>query len=206
MKPKIVVVIPTIDGREEHYARAVEAYSTRSVAEVQIRTYRNLPTCGIGWIKGAEWAEEQGFDYLHLSSDDMEPQEGWDVAAMEANDRGFIPSPRIMNAAGKQVFCGDHGMDFADWTQVHTQTIPFMNPAMLAAAKPLLPLHYFIDDWVSWMGNRAGFRTVVRRGYAFVHHYAMVGRGAGVPDRVRMKNDQVIFERALSAVRSGELK
>src|SRR4051794_37075851 len=104
----ITVVIPTVTGREDDLARCIDAYLTRSVHDVTVVTFKDLPTCAEGWNAGADVAAG---DYLHFSADDLEPANGWDVAAIAAVDAGFLPAPRIVNQHGRLDSCGLHGVD-----------------------------------------------------------------------------------------------
>jgi hypothetical protein len=187
----ISVVIPTIHGREEHYARCVEAYEATQGVELQLITVRDKSTCGEAWGIGAEQAKG---DYIHFSADDLQPAEGWYAPAIEACDRGFLPAPRIVNPAGKLDYCGVHGIELDDWTRVSMSVIPFMSRAQWDAIGPdVPPIHYFSDNWVSWRGAKAGFPTVVRRGFAFTHWWAKPGRGAGMSVDARMAADGDAF-------------
>lgn len=191
----ITVVVPTITGREDHYARCIEAYQTRSHFDLNLVTVKDLPTCGEAWNRGA--AVGAPGDYLHFSADDLEPHQGWDIAAMEVVDAGQLPAPRIVNPAGELDYCGDHGVDHPDGVQVQMSVIPFMSWAMWGRIGPSLNTHYFTDNYLSWRGYRAGYPTVVKRAYAFTHHWAQPGRGAGMTVAERMAHDRQVFHQAM---------
>lgn len=191
--PLISVVIPTIKGREEHYARCVAAYE-RTVEDLQLITVRDMPTCGEAWNKGAEQATG---DYLHLTCDDLEPHDGWWQPAVEAVQRNYLPAPRVINANGVLDSCGLHGVDLPDRAIVQMSVIPFMSAVMWAKIGPVPPLHYFSDNYISWKGAVLGWSTVVRRRYSFTHHWAQEGRGAGMSYQERLEYDQAAYLQAI---------
>jgi hypothetical protein len=195
---KITVVIPTVSGRETDLARCLDAYRTRSVHDVYPVTFKDLGTCAEGWNNGARFAKG---DYLHFSADDLEPHEGWDVAAIEAVDAGFLPAPRIVNPAGKLDYCGVHGVEMEDWAPVQMSVIPFMPMRLWEQVGPVPSIHYFSDNYVSWRAAREGWPTVVRRAFSFTHHWALPGRGAGMTYEQRMAHDRDVF---LAAVRAAD--
>lgn len=196
----ITVVIPTVAGREVDFARCVAAYRQRSVHELRIVTLHDMPTCGEAWNAGAEQANG---DYLHFTADDLEPHRGWDVAAVAAADAGELPAPRIVRPDGRLDYCGVHGRELPDGMRVSMSVIPFMTMAQWQAIGPVLPVHYFSDNWISWRGRLAGFPTVVRRAFAFTHHWATAGRGAGMTYEQRMAHDRKIFDAAVAGAAVG---
>lgn len=193
---KITVVIPTVTGREVDLARCLNAYRTRSVHDVYPVTFKDLGTCAEGWNNGAKFAK--GSDYLHFSADDLEPHEGWDVAAIEAVEAGVLPAPRIINPAGKLDYCGVHGVEMQDWARVQMSVIPFMPLELWQQIGPVPPIHYYSDNYVSWRAALAGWPTAVRRGYEFTHHWAKPGRGAGMGYEQRMAYDRAAYIAAVS--------
>jgi glycosyltransferase involved in cell wall biosynthesis len=186
----ISIVIPTIRGREEHFQRCLAAYGTNTTSDFEIIVERDHPAVGPAWNAGAERATG---DYLHFTADDLEPHPGWDVPALEAVERGALPAPRVINQRGGLDSCGLHGVEMEDWAVVPMSVVPFMSREQWAAIGPVLPIHYFTDNWISWRGARAGWSTVVRRGFAFTHHWAQHGRGAGMTYDERMRHDQQAF-------------
>jgi hypothetical protein len=186
----ISVVIPTIRGREIDYLRCVNAYQARTGHAVQLITVRDKPTCAEGWNEGA--AQATG-DFLHFSADDLEPHEGWDTAAIEAVEAGLLPAPRIVNPAGKLDYCGVHNVEMEDWARVSMSVIPFMPAHLWKQIGPVPPIHYYSDNYVSWRAEIAGWPVAVRRGFAFTHHWAQPGRGAGMGYEERMAHDRGLF-------------
>lgn len=196
---RIAVVIPTITGREDHYERCVRAYQNTTAGEVDIQliTVLDQPTCADGWNIGAGLARAP---YLHFAADDLEPHPGWWVPAIEAVDEGLMPAPRIVNADGTLDYCGEHGVELPDWRMVQMSVIPFFTAEQWNRIGPCLPIHYFSDNYLSWRAAKAGHPTVVRRGYAFTHHWAQVGRGAGMSVDERMRHDGQVFSDATGMV------
>jgi len=184
----ISVIVPTIAGREDHYARCVAAYQRTVGDDLDLITVRDAPACGAAWNEGA--AQAKG-EYLHFSADDLEPHDGWLTRALEVVDRGWLPAPRIVDPSGVS-----DGHNEQDWAPVDVSVIPFMSRAQWERIGPSLECHYFTDNYLSWRGARAGYQTVVRRGYAFTHHWAQVGRGAGMTQDQRMTVDRAAFEYA----------
>jgi hypothetical protein len=195
----ITVVVPTIVGREEHYARCVAAYESRTSQPINIITLHDYPTCGEAWNAGAELADGEG-DYLHFTADDLEPHDGWDVPAMQAVKHGALPAPRIVRADGTLDYCGYHGVELPDKAIVQMSVIPFMSWEQWEKIGPGLPIHYFSDNYISWRGHQAGYPTVVRRAFAFTHHWAQPGRGAGMTYQQRMEHDKALFAAAVAEV------
>lgn len=192
----ISIVVPTIKGREDHLERCLAAYNERTVDDFEIIVIRDRPVVGIAWNDGA--AEARG-DYLHFTADDLEPHEAWDVGAREAVDRGFVPSPAVYEPDRTCSFCGVWGGDYPDWAYCEESNIPFMSMQAWEIIGPVLPVHYYSDNWISWHAQQHGYRHVVRRGYAFTHHWAQVGRGAGMTQEQRMVVDREAYEKAKAA-------
>lgn len=191
----ITVVIPTVTGRETDLARCLDAYHERSVHHIVVTTFKDFATCAEGWNTGGAAAAG---DFLHFSADDLEPHEGWDIAAIEAVEAGSLPAPRIVNPSGALDYCGVHGVEMEDWARVQMSVIPFMPLDLWKKIGPIPAIHYYSDNLVSWRAAQAGWPTVVRRGFAFTHHWAQPGRGAGMSYAQRMAHDEALF---LAAVR-----
>lgn len=194
----ITVVVPTIAGREDHYRRCVEAYETRSRHPLQIVTVADRPTCGIAWNEGA--AQAAG-DFLHFTADDLEPLAGWDDAAVAAVGAGMYPAARIDRPDGTTRWYGCNTTATDDGSPVRAGWVPFMTAAMWQRIGPSLDTHYGTDDWLSWRAAMEGFPNVYVSGFAFVHHHAMPGRGAGMDERQRRRLDARALEEAQRTVR-----
>jgi glycosyltransferase involved in cell wall biosynthesis len=197
----ISVVVPTIDGREEHLERCLDAYKKNTVNEIQLIIVKNKPAVGIAWNEGVKSAVGK---YIHLTADDLEPQPGWDVPAVEAADKGMIPHPQVFTVNGN--LDDRYGDAISDWQQVEMSTIPFMTKEMWYFVGPSLNIHLFTDDWFSWKAKLLGYPTVVRKEYKFIHHYAQVGRGAGMTEMQRFQHDQQVFNKAKEAYYNGTFK
>jgi hypothetical protein len=196
----IDVVIPTVTGREESLERCIEAYKTRTDSLVRLTIIKDRPTCGIAWNDGAELAGGQYKrlgDFLHFSADDLEPLEGWDVAALSAVYHGYQPSPKLLNPDGSIVYYGRLAVEPPDGTPVEFSTIPFMPWGLWPQVGPSLTAHYYTDNWLSFTADRAGFPSAYFSGYAFIHHHEMVRRGAGMTQESRMTLDKAVFDEAV---------
>lgn len=191
----ISVVIPTVDGREEHLERCVKAYRERTVALVQLIIIRNRACCGDAWNEGAELAEG---DFLHWTADDLEPAIEWDVPARECGARGEIPAPVIYKPDGSIESCGgwwDRVIPDGEPT-TNTSVVPFCTRAQWEDIRPHLPAHYYTDNWFTYRAHLARLPVIVRSRYAFIHHWAQPGRGAGMTEQDRMAHDREVFEEA----------
>lgn len=187
----ISIIIPTIDGREDHLERCLQAYEKNTFNKYEIIVIRNRKTCGIAWNDGAK---QSNGDYVHLSADDLEPMKNWDIPAIEAADSMMLPHPQVFRVNG--MLDDRYGPQTIDWQEVSMSTIPFMTNDMWNRIGPSLDIHYYTDDWISWKAKMAGYKCVVRKGYRFIHHIAQHGRGAGMPENERFMHDHGEFERA----------
>jgi hypothetical protein len=196
----VSVIIPTVEGREVDFERCIGAYLDRSANNVQIIVERDHPSCGLAWQAGLKHVEG---DYVHLTCDDIEPLEGWDVPAVEACDQGFLPCPQVCDPAGNPQSAPQTGVLGADWTPSPMTALPFCSAVQLEKIVPLFTAHYYTDDFFGWRGVRAGWPLRVRSGYRFTHHWAQHKRGAGMSERDRMSHDLQLYLRAQAMVEAG---
>lgn len=195
----ISIIIPTITGREDHLARCIAAYEANTTEAYEIIIERDHPACGPGWNAGAGRAAG---DYIHFSADDLEPHAGWDTAALETVAAQRLPAPRLINQHGRLDSCGLHGVEMENGAVVPMSVVPFLPMDLWRNhVAPVLPIHYFTDNWISWKARRAGWSTVVNRQFAFTHHWAEHGRGAGMTYDQRMEHDKRVY---FDAVRDEE--
>lgn len=177
----IAVVIPTIAGREPLLERTVAAYRENSTHTIEIIVVRDRPTIGQAWDDGAAAAVATGARYFQLSADDVLPSVGWDTSAITVVERGFYPSPRIVNEDGSLHSCGSMGggmlmPDCADGTPCGTSPFPFMRTDDWQHIGPCLHIGYYADDYLSFRARLAGLEPVVARGYELTHLEGTVGR------------------------------
>lgn len=193
----IGVVVPTVPGRAEHVERCVGAYVRATAAKVWVILEWDRPTCGIAWQRGAQRARAAGCEYLHLTADDLVPHEGWDIPARETADHGGIPAPVVHRPQGGIESSGGWwDRAHADWEQTsNTSVVPFCTLEAWATIGPMLPLHYYTDNWFTYRAREAGMPVVVRNGYAFTHHWAQARRHGDD----RMQADRLAFEAACSS-------
>jgi hypothetical protein len=176
----VAVVIPTIDGREDHLQRCLAAYG--QLSDVHLIVEHGHPSCGAAWIAGAKKARY--FDYIHFTADDLEPHPGWLEPAIETVEAGYIPAPLVFNpdgtldSAGLEGF-GQYRGPYDDWQYIEGTTVPFLTREMWEAIG-MIDVHYCTDLWVSRVGRlRGGWGTVIRTEMRFTHHTADVGRNYG---------------------------
>jgi hypothetical protein len=201
----ISVIIPTVPGREGIFERVRAAYmaSFRGTdREFEILVEWDHPTVGCAWQAGAEKARG---DYIHMGNDDCEPWPMWWRDAVEAADRGLLPSPMVRNDQGYPQALPKWGQVADDWTPVECATIPFLSRAQWEAVQPLLLSHYYSDNFITTRAKAAGYECVLRLGYAFTHFWATERRGAGMASQFdRDTYDKHLYGRALDMVARGQ--
>jgi len=205
---KLLIVCPTIDGREDSFNRLLNSYHETIPPDVEtiLEKVNNRPTCGKGWSDGVERALASGFepDYIHLTCDDLEAQPGWLEAAAEAVDERYQPAPHLdtVNQQGEFGTDINYGhpptSDMSDWKTTRTSVIPFFAGSWWNLyIAPMFTAHYFTDDFISHQLGKNGIETKCRTGMKFFHHHHMHGRGAGMTQDERMIHDQRLFQRYL---------
>lgn len=179
---RLAVIVPTVPGREDHLRRCLDAYrETAPHAKVYVEFGHDC--AGKAWIAGAAKADADGYDYIHLTADDLEPQEGWLGVAVETVGKGYIPAPLVYHPDGQLesaglMHLGCYRGPYDDWMVVDGTTVPFLTADMWGRIG-MLPIHYATDQFVSWKGRQNGWDTVVRDGMRFTHHTALAGRNEG---------------------------
>lgn len=188
---KVSIVMPTIRGREEWLERTVAAYERLTVVSHEVLVEHDHAGCGLAWQAGGDRATGE---YVFMAADDLEPLTAeWALCAMEACDRGVLPAPRIYHSDGRLQSCGESWeMLEPDGEETGFTRAPFMSRAQWNVARPMLPVHYATDNWVSWRCGQQGIPTVVTYGFDLVHHLAQEGR-----DEQRMGADLEVFRRAV---------
>jgi hypothetical protein len=182
----ISVIVPTIQGREHHLDGCKVAYAAHT-EDYELIVVRDEPTCGIAWQAGADLAVG---DYLHFSADDINPRAGWWQAAIETVGQGDLPAGPVFATDGSLQSCGGSWGELEpDGAETAFTRVPFMSREQWAKVGPMIPTHYFTDNWVTFRGAQAGIRTVVNHGYAFTHHHVMEGRNEG-----RMAADGIRYQ------------
>lgn len=199
--PVISIVVPTIPGREEFYARNLKAYQERTHVPFEVITAYAYRSVGLAWQAGAELAKGA---YIALSCDDLEIQEGWDVAAMACCDSGRFPAPRVVNAhTGAIESRPVWGVETADGSDTGISVVPFMSRAQYEKIAPFFTAHYYTDDFISDRARDNGWPSVQVNAYCFRHHWAQEGRGAGMTENERMVQDQQLYYQARVMVANG---
>lgn len=210
-RPVVAVVIPTIAGREDHLERCLAAYDAERGPDLRVRAIvvRDAPTCGVAWQSACESIAASPLphpDFLHLTADDLEPAPGALLAAIEACTNGNLPAPHVLTADGLTQSAGGAG-DGVLWEQSHAGrvsnwcAIPFLPWPAWRMVGPMIPLHYYTDDWFSYRCRMLGYKFRFTPDYRFTHYDAMVGRGAGMTQHERAAVDR----RDFAAYIAGEL-
>jgi hypothetical protein len=172
---KLSVVIPTISGREEHLARCISAYQATSPdAELVVVEDENSwpAACNEGY------RQSKG-DIVHFTADDLEPLPSWwqeVTAALETED--ILPAAKVLNADGSW----DNEGDGPDGGHPHFTRVPIMRRDQWERIGEWPEFNYVADVWVSEKGRTLGIETRMFYSYAFVHHWAQVGRRDGPQD------------------------
>lgn len=186
----ISVVIPTIQGREHWLERAVASYERTMEEPFELIILNDHPHTGSAWQEGGERAKG---DYVFLSADDIEALPGWWPAAVAKCDEGKIPAPLIYNSDRTVQSCGASWLQLEpDDTETGFTRLPFLSKQQFDAIQPMLPCHYFTDNWVSWRGRVLGYPTFTTHKFRLVHHLAPEGR-----NEARAADEAHIYKRAI---------
>lgn len=188
----ITVVVPTIQGREASLERCLASYQQHT-PDYEIVVIHDAPNCGVAWQYAAEHSTG---DYVAFTADDIEAHPGWWQDAVQMIDQGALPAPVIYHTDGTVQSCGgswetlepDHA--YTEFTRA-----PFVSRDQWdRAIKPMIPIHYFTDNWCTYRAGLHGIPTVVCHAYKLTHHLADQGRGAGLSWEGRMQADHRMFE------------
>lgn len=202
---RLLVCIPTIDGREEFLARAIRGYEERTHGtDLYIQVVHNEPSCGQGWQK----AVERGFahlhpylpDFIHFSNDDIVVGEGWFFPMMEAAREGFLPAARMEPAgfhlkeepaeamAPRWVPRSEHSYFYSDlpenqpkkdWDAVDHSALPFCSIAQWAGIGGFIPIHFGTDKWFYHRARLQGRECVARMTSVIFNYATQIGRSKG---------------------------
>jgi len=171
---RISVIIPTIDGREESFARMVQAYRERTPGhEIEIIAPRNYPNWPAGCNVGQEQATGEVFAF---GSDDLEPLDGWADAMLRAFAAGEIPAPQVWDFVKSDRPPVNQAADGPPGSVPLFTRVVALTRQMAERIGPWPEIDYYADNWVSDKGRSLGYETRVTEGYAFVHHWHQHGR------------------------------
>lgn len=197
----VTVVIPTVDGREDHLQTCLAGIANQPY-DTEIIILRNRPTCGQAWMEGSILSCG---DYLWFAADDVYPEAGFFAGMIEAVDAGYCPAAVVYESDGILQSAGIEGMDcyrpesVTDWMRVSHTATPFMSEnqwlALAPHAEMMAQLHYCSDMLHSAVMKKHGIDTVVRTNARLVHYNAAPGRGAGSDQHTRTAADRALFER-----------
>jgi hypothetical protein len=168
---KISVVMPTITGREESWARMVRYFEERTPGyELEVcspKDYRN-------WPAGINAAQPTG-DYLVYCADDLEPLPGWADAMVACLDRHEIPAPQVWNWHQKGV-PADLAADGPPGSIPVFSRIPALTAALADEIGLWPEIDYYADNWVSDKARLLGWESRVTAGFDWIHHWHQHGR------------------------------
>lgn len=154
-----------------------------SFGGAEVLTYRDLPTCGAGWVEGARAAS---CDYICFAADDLEAHPGFVDFMVEAVDMDLHPAATVLWADGQLQSCGGIGNDVCsmgcpDWKPIEWSPTPFLRfdwwwHVLEPHADMLAELHYSSDVLVSELLSREGIPSVMRAPAVYTHHNHPHGR------------------------------
>lgn len=198
MAERVAICIPTVTGREESFARAVEAYGRTSGTEHDVYVVHVLdqPT----WGAGVEACMQRISELeplptiVHFSADDLVPQKGWLETAIETVRNGHCPAP-VLDTDGVIHYGHPPTPDMSDGKATATSVVPTILIEWWDFIAPMFLGHYATDDYISLKLRMHGIQTIGRTGYRFEHYHEMAERGAGMTQDERMRHDLDIFHR-----------
>lgn len=202
---RLSAVIPTITGREQLLDQTIQAFRrTVPPDDLELVVVRDRPCIGQAWQDGAPAATG---DVVMLAADDVEPQPGWWDAVtegMEISGGGVLPSPRVLNPDGTLHSCGTLGGgmllgEVATGTPCASTPFPIFPRDAWPMVRPVPAIHYYADDFVSWMLRRAGYDIRVDRRFVVRHLEGVHGQARMV---ARSQQDRARHLAAYTAVSS----
>lgn len=174
----ILIVVPTVTGRERMLEACMCAYEDTTYSkgrDVAIFRVENKSTCGEGWNMGAKKARELGYEYVHMTADDLIPHAGWYETAVETVAiQKFLPCAKVFNPDGTVQVQGGWHHEFGDWEETGGGSVPFCRTEDWI---DIPNIHYWSDNAYDYAQNYINKKKfVARTNYAFTHHTAQVGR------------------------------
>lgn len=180
---RLLVVIPTVAGRDEHLHRCLTAYDAERAhlirrganVTVDVRVYHDLPTCAHAWNLGAELARDDGYHLLHLTADDLAPRPGaLDVGLWRI---GFGEAPAALIWNGVTGAIESHGMAWGQAMPDGSPTTMVRIPTLRTEWwHPIPEIHYWSDNAVSSVLAARGVPMVCDADFVFDHFWAAEGR------------------------------
>lgn len=169
----ISVVVPTISGREDTFARCVESYERTLDGEefeiVVVKDMKNWPTAC-----NAAYKKTKG-DIIHFTADDLEAVDGWHVEAIKSlKARDELPAPRVYDHELNGHFHNE--VDGVDGQLTRFTRIPICTRDQYERIGIWPDMDYNSDIWFSERGRILGIETRMIYSYTFIHHWSGVGR------------------------------
>lgn len=178
---RIGVLVPTVDGREDHLARCVTSHCP-PVNGVQwlLAVESNHPTCAEAWVAGVDRLLAAGAEYVCVTCDDFEALGPWWIEAVKTCDGGAVACPILFNAGEtirwpSSADDGEPG-ELARCTRSPNLFTAAQAEAVFAVYRQLEPMQYYGDFLLGDIAGRLGIEARVAGGFTFSHHWAQVGR------------------------------
>lgn len=203
---RLLVCIPTIDGREEFLRRALWSYQHRTPGvDLYIQVVRNEKTCGEGWQRAVEEGLQKlrpAPDYIHFGNDDIMVADDWFPPLMEAAAKRYLPGSRMEPAGyhlGEEpaeamspswVPPSDRSYFYADLPEnqpdrdgapLDHSALPFCSLGQWLQIGPFIPIHFGTDKWFYHRGEQVygTNRAVARMDSVIFNYAAQIGRSKG---------------------------
>jgi hypothetical protein len=226
---RLLVCIPTIEGREKFLERAMWGYRTRTPhTDMHIEVVHDYPTCGQGW----QAAVERGLsrlqpppDFIHFGNDDIMVAEGWLPPLIDAATQGFLPASR-MEPAGyhlgeepaeaiapwwvkpneRSYFYSDlpENQPKNDWAPVDHSALPFCSVGQWLKIGRFIPIHFGTDKWFYHRARQEGITAVARMDSVIFNYATQIGRQKGAWTETDIIDFDCVF--AYPAYVEGRLK
>lgn len=177
---RLVIVVPTITGREDSLARTLEAYEeTLAGIDYTIFTPKDYPS----WPAACNHVftnlpNIHHCDLIHYGADDLVPLNGWFWPAATSLEHNELPAPRVWNfAVDDRRWAPSQENDGPVGALTRFTRVPTLTSEMAVRIGPWPEIIYYADVWVSIKArHEGGWETRVTGGYDFVHHWHQHGR------------------------------
>lgn len=183
---RIGVVIPTVTGREEFFARAAMSHTADPEIEWMLSAPRNHATCATAWTEGVDALLGHAFppDYVLISADDftvarIDMQDYW-RGAVTLCDAGFIACPILYNRDEDDPWQSslDDGVPGGPARCTRSPNLFTREQArkVFSIFRELEPVQYYGDFLLGDIGSRLGYEARIADSFRFRHWWAQVGR------------------------------
>lgn len=168
----VLIVIPTVSGRNNIFNKCVDAYK-ETCYEADFWYTFNRKTCAEAWNEGANVAKTWGYDYIHMTADDLIPHNGWYECALDTIQAGlYLPGALIYRPDGSVESFGNQIQE--EWTKLEGGSVPFCKTEDWVN---IPNIHYWSDNAYDYAQKKVNnYSFVARNDYAFTHYSATPGR------------------------------